>query len=137
MNKKQKNIAVIVFVVTVVGYIMAQQMMNSNIAISAKDAYSQLQNDTSIVLLDVRTLEEHIGERIGNTPLIPVHELEQRIHELDVYKDRTIIVYCRSGNRSGSATKLLREKGFHALNMLGGIRQWKTEKFPIVSGPIQ
>jgi rhodanese-related sulfurtransferase len=137
MNKKQKNTAIVVFIVTVVGYIMAQQMMNDNIALSANDAHAQLQNDTSTVLLDVRTLEEHIGERIGNTPLIPVHELEQRIHELDKFKDRTIIVYCRSGNRSGSATTILRKHGFNALNMQGGIIRWKSEQFKTITGPVK
>ncbi len=134
MNKKYKNIAFIIFVVAVVGYITAQQTMNNDAVISAKDAHTQLKTDTTIVLLDVRTPEEHIGERIGNTPLIPVQELEHRIHELDAYKDRTIIVYCRSGNRSGAATTILRKHGFKAINMQGGIIKWKSEQFETTNG---
>ena len=96
--------------------------------------HTQLKTDTTIVLLDVRTTEEHISERIGNTPLIPVRELEQRIHELDSYKDQTIIVYCRSGNRSGTATTILRKHGFKAINMQGGIIKWKSEQFETTNG---
>ena len=40
-------------------------------------------------------------------------------------RDKKIIVYCRSGNRSGTATKILNENGFKALNMLGGMNVWK------------
>lgn len=137
MNKKYKNILFAVFVVAVAGYIMAQQMMSSNTTITAKDAHAQLLSDTSIVLLDVRTPQEHNAERIGNTPLIPVDELEQRIHELDAVKDRTIIVYCRSGNRSGSATSILRKHGFNAVNMQGGIIRWKAEQFKTIAGSEQ
>jgi rhodanese-related sulfurtransferase len=137
MNTKQRNFALIVLAVALVGFIMAQQLMNSSAAISVSDARTKLQTDSTIVLLDVRTPEEHRAERIGNTPLIPVQELESRIHELDKYKDRMIIVYCRSGNRSGAATTLLRKNGFNAMNMQGGINRWKSEQFETTNGPIQ
>jgi rhodanese-related sulfurtransferase len=134
MNKKFKIIASLIFAVAIVGYITAQQTMNKDAVISVKDAHAQLMNDTSIVLLDVRTFEEHYSERIGNTPLIPVQELEQRVHELDSLKNQTIIVYCRSGHRSGVATTLLRKKGFKAMSMQGGINQWKLEQFETITG---
>lgn len=137
MKKQLKYGAAVLFIIALAGYIGTQQTMNNDAVISAKEVRTQLSNDTTIVLLDVRTAKEHSDERIGNTPFIPLQELQQRIHELDPYKDRTIIVYCRSGNRSGSAVKILREQGFNALNMLGGIIQWKAEKFPTISGPIQ
>jgi adenylyltransferase/sulfurtransferase len=57
--------------------------------------------------------------------LIPVHELASRLNEIEKYKDKTIILYCRSGNRSGKATTLLNNAGFDAINLLGGMNQWK------------
>jgi adenylyltransferase/sulfurtransferase len=135
MNKKIKYGAVIVIAAIIALFIGAQQTVNSDTAIPAKEARIQLAKDSTIVLLDVRTPNEHLTERIADTPLIPLQELEQRIHELDSYKDQTIIVYCRSGNRSGSAVRILRERGFKALNMLGGINQWKAEQFPTITGP--
>lgn len=93
-----------------------------------------LQKDTSIVLLDVRSPGEHMEERIADKPLMPLQYVESRIAQLEPYKNRKIIVYCRSGNRSGLAVEILREYGFNAFNMEGGIIQWKREKFPTISG---
>ncbi len=124
-------------VIGVVGCMTAQQTMNTDSVISVRDAHALLMKDTAIVLLDVRTLEEHATERIGNTPVIPVQELEQRVHELDSLKDRTIIVYCQAGYRSGMATALLRKKGFKALSMQGGLNQWKSEHYETMSGPLR
>jgi rhodanese-related sulfurtransferase len=45
--------------------------------------------------------------------------------KIEKYKDKTIILYCRSGNRSGKATTLLNNAGFDAINLLGGMNQWK------------
>ena len=43
---------------------------------------------------------------------------------LEDYRDKKIIVYCRSGNRSGTATKILNENGFDAVNLIGGMNEW-------------
>jgi phage shock protein E len=134
MKKRTPSIIIAAVIVAAAGYMIAQQMQSATI--SSEEAYKVL-NDTSFVLLDVRTMPEHLSERIKETPLIPVQELEQRLHELDQYKGKKIIVYCRTGNRSGYATTLLRENGFDALNMTGGIVRWKMEKLPTISGAIK
>ena len=56
--------------------------------------------------------------------LITLAELDTRLKELEPYEDVEIIVICRSGNRSGRATKMLRDKGYTAFNMIGGMRAW-------------
>jgi rhodanese-related sulfurtransferase len=134
MQVKIKNIAAAAVIVAAAGYMIAQHMNSATI--SSKETY-ELLNDTSVVLLDVRTLPEHLNERIKETPLIPVQELEQRLHELDQYKDKKIVVYCRTDNRSGYATSLLRKHGFDAYNMAGGIVRWRAEKLPTISGAVQ
>ena len=75
--------------------------------------------------LDVRTIKEHKMKSIPNTDCIPVQEIKERMEELNDYRDKKIIVYCRSGNRSGTATKILNENGFNAINMFGGMNEWK------------
>ena len=87
-----------------------------------------------IILLDVRTVPEFDGD-LGHIPgaiLIPLAELESRMPEIERYKDSEMVVICRSGNRSGQATRFLREKGFNAYNMNGGMLAWnklsETEK---------
>ena len=86
-----------------------------------------LLNNKDYYFLDVRTFKEHVNKSISNTDCIPVHELEQRIEELDKYRKKKIIVYCRSGNRSRKAVKILNDNGFKAFNMVGGINIWKGE----------
>ncbi len=85
--------------------------------------------DESVLLLDVRTLEEYYGD-LGHLPkstLIPYNEVESRIAELSEYKDKKIIAYCRAGRRSAIATKILADNGFHVYNMTGGMKKWKDE----------
>ena len=94
--------------------------------IESKHAMALLNND-AYYFLDVRTTEEHKIKSIPDTDCIPVQEIEKRIVELDKYRDKKIIVYCRSGNRSGTATKILNENGFNAYNLIGGMNGWKGE----------
>jgi len=110
------------------------QQSSSSTVITAKETRKMLASDSTIVLLDVRTQGEYDSERISNTPLFPVQSLEENISDLKKYKNNKIIVYCRSGNRSGMAVKILRQHGFNAVNMQGGIIQWKAERFPTISG---
>jgi rhodanese-related sulfurtransferase len=95
-----------------------------------------LVEDSSVVLLDVRTPEEFRSEtgHLSGAMLIPVQELEHRTVELEQYKERTIIAYCRTGRRSSTAATLLNGKGFNVLNMTGGIVRWNTEQRPVVKG---
>jgi rhodanese-related sulfurtransferase len=95
-------------------------------SITADTLQSKLQSDTSLVLLDIRTEDEFNGPlgRLEGAILIPKGQLEERIAELEEYKDREIIVYCRSGIRSRAGTRLLLEHGYKAFNLLGGIKAW-------------
>ncbi len=78
----------------------------------------------SSLLLDVRTNAERQRKSITGSLHIPLHELGQRMKELDKHKSREIICYCQSGNRSISATVRLKKSGFTAANMNGGISEW-------------
>lgn len=89
-----------------------------------------------VLLLDVRTEAEHRERSIpGTGALIPVQELAGRLRELEPYKHRPVLVYCRSGNRSLQAAKLLKENGFQDVTDLeGGIGAWASKGFPTASG---
>jgi len=78
-----------------------------------------------LFFLDVRTELEYNEGHINNAILIPVQNLEARILEIEKYKNKKIIVYCRSGNRSQNSRSILSQNGFDAVNMLGGIKVWK------------
>lgn len=97
------------------------------------EVLARITQDSLVVVLDVRTQSEFDSPsgHIRGSHLIPVQELEGRIGELAPYKARTIIAVCRSGNRSGRATQILREHGFDAFNMTGGMNQWSAEGLPV------
>lgn len=99
--------------------------------LSPQEVAQRLQ-DTSVLLLDVRTPEEFATGHLPGGRLLPLQELESRLKELEPYRSKTLIVYCRSGNRSARATALLQRHGFRAHNMSGGILEWHRQRLPVV-----
>lgn len=75
-----------------------------------------------VVYVDVRTPAEHAGGHVEGAIHIPHDEMERRWRELEPYRDRTLVVYCRTGRRSGLAIDVLRAKGFEHLVNGGGLR---------------
>jgi len=83
-----------------------------------------IMNRDDVVLIDVREQSEYDESHIPGVALIPLGELAQRVDEIPT--DKTVIVTCRSGNRSGQATDFLRQNGFDNVhNMDGGILAWQ------------
>ncbi len=93
--------------------------------ISVEDLRARLEKNDDFFLLDVRQPEEHAAFRITEGALIPLGELMDRKSELEEHRDREIVVYCRSGNRSGQAVEYLQHLGYRATNMRGGILAWQ------------
>jgi rhodanese-related sulfurtransferase len=82
-----------------------------------------------VQLIDVRQRDEHDAGRIAGGRLIELAELAAQAETIDSAKP--VIVYCRSGARSAMATTALRQAGFDAHNMSGGMLQWEAEGLPI------
>jgi len=70
------------------------------------------------VLLDVRTQKERDAGTIAGSVHIPLAELRKRMEELP--KEKEIVVFCRSGKRSYTAERMLKQKGYKAKNLSGG-----------------
>ncbi len=84
-------------------------------------------------LLDVRTVEEWQTGHIPGATLIPLDQLEARAGELP--GNLPILIYCRSGNRSGQALTILEELGFSDLYTLeGGINKWISAGYEVEVG---
>jgi rhodanese-related sulfurtransferase len=96
------------------------------------EASELLKNSKEVFLLDVRTDNEFSQERIKGATLIPLHVLSESLSKLDKVKNKTIIVYCRSGNRSVGASRILSKNGFKPLNLKGGINLWKHQGYSVV-----
>lgn len=94
---------------------------------------SMIDQNETFFLLDVRTPTEFVQDgRIAQATLIPLQELEQRLSELPT--DKPIVCICRSGNRSSVACDLLKARGYQAINVTGGMNEWKAAGYPTVFG---
>ena len=97
--------------------------------IGPRDLHNQLQQNESLLLLDVRTKGEVAICKIAGSQHIPLADLPAHIEDLN--KDARIVVYCKSGMRSQTAQKLLEQNGFKkVLNLRGGINAWRNEVEP-------
>ena len=92
---------------------------------------TRLMNDEAL-LLDVREDNEWAVGRLPNARHIRLAELSKRLSELEKYKDKPIVAYCRSGHRSARACALLKKSGFaNPNNLAGGIMAWEQANLPI------
>lgn len=97
------------------------------------DAHDELQKDSTLRILDVRTPDEYHSHRLPNATLIPVQDLEQRLGELD--RSANWLVHCEHGRRSLFACELLAKAGFTKLaNLRGGLAYWAGKGLPFEQG---
>lgn len=92
--------------------------------IGAEEAKQRLDSEKGIVLVDVRTQEEHDAKYIPGSILLPLDSLETLAPQNLPDKKTTIFVYCRSGNRSAQAAALLSKMGYTDIVDIGGIQDW-------------
>lgn len=96
--------------------------------ISPEELKERLDKGEKINLVDVREPHEHEAFDIGGQ-LIPLGRIQTYdIDELEPLKEEEIIVYCRSGNRSGQAAMILETMGFEKVrNLEGGMKKWEEQ----------
>ena len=96
-----------------------------------RDMIAKRSGDPDFVLLDVRTREEFDAERIAGAVVVDYRSpsFRERVAKLD--RGKTYLVYCRTGNRTNGAVKVMRELGFPNVYVFpGGITKWKEAGFP-------
>ena len=92
---------------------------------------AEVKDRTDVTVLDVREQWEYDEGHIPGVVLIPLGEIPNRLSEIPT--DKTVIVTCRSGNRSAQAVDFLRQNGFDNVhNMLGGIVAWQQAGYEVV-----
>jgi rhodanese-related sulfurtransferase len=89
--------------------------------ITPLQAQTLIEKDQNVTLLDVRTVDEFKTGHIRGATLIPLSKLEANLDKLQNNKHTQIIVYCRSGNRSVAASRILKAHGFTPLNVKTGM----------------
>jgi rhodanese-related sulfurtransferase len=99
-------------------------------SISPAGYQDQFTSTTTLhLLIDVRTPEEFASGHIDGAVNIPVDSLQNRLNE--VPDDQPIVVYCRSGNRSATASQILAQAGYTHIYDLGGLNAWTAQGFPV------
>ena len=109
---------------------MSQSQPAAETAKSYKDTLNlpvtdfKMKAGADVVVLDVRTAEEFNAGRIPGAINLDVLKVEflDKINSLD--KNKTYLVYCRSGSRSINACAMLGSRGYRSFNLLGGIFHW-------------
>ena len=96
--------------------------------ITPEELKQRLDSGEQLNIVDVREPHEHADFNIGGT-LVPLGQIQaMQTDELDDLKDKEVIVYCRSGNRSGQAAMILETMGFQNVkNLVGGMLSWEQK----------
>jgi len=99
--------------------------------ITAEELKARLDAGEKLNIVDVREPHEHAEFNIGGT-LYPLGKVQtMQVDELEAFKDEELIVYCRSGNRSGQACLILDTLGFkNTKNLVGGMLYWQDKIKP-------
>ena len=106
---------------------------------TSADSYQQITQEEAkemmdtqkVIILDVREQDEYDSGHIPGAVLLPVGTIDETAAaEVIPGKDSTVLVYCRSGNRSKTASAALAELGYTAIYEFGGINSWPYETEP-------
>jgi len=118
------NTNYIIILGLIIGFLVLKQLSRTQPELSSEVAKSYLKDD-NYRFLDVRTESEFLSGHIENSIHIPLQELPSRLDEIEQLKQKDIIVYCRSGARSGKAINILIKNNFKVQNLSGGILDWE------------
>lgn len=93
---------------------------------------TRLMNQSGTLVLDVRDDHEFASGHLPRAKNIPLRDLGKRLEEIAKFKDKPVIVSCRTGARSASACRTLRKAGFgNVHNLGGGVVAWTQANLPM------
>lgn len=138
MRRIVKGLVIIAMVLPIIGWFTScgaeensrggsADVKGEYVRISQEEAKNIMDEDDDIVILDVRTPEEFAEGHIPGALLIPDYDIEKRAEAELTDKNQTVLVYCRSGNRSRGAAKKLISMGYTDVRDFGGIMSWPYE----------
>lgn len=99
--------------------------------ITVEEVKARIDAGEQLHIVDVREPHENTEFNIGGL-LLPLGKIQtMQLDDIEDWKDKEVIVYCRSGNRSGQACQILEMAGFkNAKNLVGGMLEWR-DKFKV------
>ena len=120
----------------IIPFLLALFLLTGCSGTAADDSYQQISQEEAkemmdtqeVIILDVREQDEYDGGHIPGAVLLPVGTIDETTAaEVIPEKDSTVLVYCRSGNRSRTASSALAELGYTNIYEFGGINTWPYE----------
>lgn len=94
--------------------------------ITVEELKQRMESNEELLILDVREVWENEEYNIGGK-LIPLGQLQFQLDEIADWKDKEVIVHCKSGGRSGVAKNFMIGRGFtNVRNLLGGMMAWQA-----------
>lgn len=85
------------------------------------------------VLIDIREPEEHATGVAAGAELLPMRQLNQRVHEIPTRADQPVLLICNTQNRSSATLRALRERGYANVRYVnGGMSEWARRGWPMV-----
>ena len=123
------TITLILLIALLIGNIVVDKLKKYE-DIDANGAITLMDDKKNLIILDVREDKERKLGYINGDVHIPMSDIKNKLGTLD--KNKTVLVYCRSGSRSSHIAGMLTRNAFeNVYNLKGGINAWKRAKLPI------
>ena len=98
--------------------------------ISAADLKTRLDHCEGVQLIDVRSVGEYAAGHIAGTVNVPINQLRSTLPILTLDPQRPVVAICQTAHRSPPAVRVLKQAGFEARQLHGGMVAWNGAKFP-------
>lgn len=121
-------LAIVSFLPSLISKLRAKPMM------SVEEVKQKLDADEDVLLLDVRSANDFIGEQghVKGAKLIPLEELKNSISEIENFQEKTIMIICRTDRRSAKAAQILTKSGFSDVHVVKqGMTDWNEKGYPV------
>jgi rhodanese-related sulfurtransferase len=114
-------------------YTEYMRFSSANTALSPFEA-TQKMNAGDAIILDVRDDSEYKSGHLLNARSMPLNKFDERLHEIEKFREKEIVLYCDNGMRSSRAIIKLKKSGFSKLHSLaGGLVAWEKANLPTVT----
>ena len=115
----------------ILGLLTYNLLIGSKGGVDPMTATAKINHDDAVVL-DVRPAADFSAGHIINAINVPMNGFSKQIGSLEKYKDRPVIISCRSGSQSTQACGQLRKQGFNEVyNLRGGLLAWQNANLPV------
>jgi len=133
MNDKIINYIIWLLMSLMFGYFAFTKgwILNDFENISIDEAKALIEQDKSLVILDVRSKDEYQKDYIAHAINTPFVTLEQNVTQLNPFKSNQILVYSERGERSVKASRLLSQYGFDIIHLKGGMVFWIRKGYEV------